>query len=82
MLRKPVEPVEVPIEPQEQQAPSAANDCAKRGDKPPDPIDPGRKEPVVKPVQSATPKPVESPLRDYVDDMRRQQVTTTNMKGH
>ena len=46
MLKKPVEPVEVPVKTPEQQAPPAANDRAKNGDQPPDPIDPGRKEPI------------------------------------
>ena len=50
MLKKPVKPVEVPIKIPKQQAPPTANDRAKSGDQPPDPIDPGRKEPVVKPV--------------------------------
>ena len=75
LLKKPVEPAKVPLKIPEQQAPPAANDRAKSGDEPPDPIDPGRKEPipidadpVTKPVQHAAPKPVESPLRDYVDD--------------
>ena len=64
MLKKPVEPVEVSIKFPEQQAPPATKDCAKSEDQPPDPIDPGRKEPiptdadpVVKPAQSAVPKP-------------------------
>ena len=64
MLKKPVKPVEVPIKFPEQQAPPATKDCAKSEDQPPDPIDPGRKEPiptdadpVVKPAQSAVPKP-------------------------
>ena len=60
MLKKPIKPVKVPIKFPEQQAPPTAKDYAKSGDQPPDPIDPGRKEPIPtdadpvgKPVQPA-----------------------------
>ena len=70
MLKKLVEPVEVP----KQQIPPAINDRAKNSNRPSDPIDPGQKEsippaadPPEEPVQPAAPDPGDSPLEDYVD---------------
>ena len=75
LLKKPVEPTEIHIKIPEQQAPPTANDHGNSGLDPPDPVDPGSKEsipsvadPDAKPVQHASPKPVEPPLRDHVND--------------
>ena len=72
MLKKIVEPAEVP----KQQTPPAIHDRARNCTRPSHPINPGQNEstappaadPPEEPVQPAAPDPDDSPLEDYVDE--------------